>query len=240
MTLISDLIANEERSKGVHHAGTISNKNITRFEMVIKKFHPNEIINTLETGCGKSTVLFSNLSKSHVAFCLDDRSLSDSSVSYATKFDCFQASKVKFEFGPTQLTLPKFQSFKKYDCILIDGPHGYPFPSLEYYFLYPHLGAGALLFIDDVHIPSIGFMFDILKEDDMFEFLGFIGFTGVLKRTGSRTFDPCGDGWWLQNFNRRRCNPSMTFYLDDKKILKSTYELIQNFSALKQYQLEDF
>ncbi len=49
-----------------------------------------------------------------------------------------------------------------YDCVLIDGPHGYPFPDMEYYYFYPLIKPGGILIIDDIHIPSNGRMADII------------------------------------------------------------------------------
>jgi hypothetical protein len=47
--------------------------------------------------------------------------------------------------------------------VLLDGPHGYPFPDMEYYFFYPHIKPRGHLVIDDIQIPSIGRMTDILQ-----------------------------------------------------------------------------
>jgi hypothetical protein len=97
---------------------------------------------------------------------------------------------------------------KKIQVALIDGPHGYPFPELEYYYIYQQLDAGALLIIDDVNIPSIKNMADFLKKDDMFQWLETVGKTAFFRRTDAPLFDPLGDGWWDQGFNRPFLNKS--------------------------------
>jgi hypothetical protein len=87
--------------------------------------------------------------------------------------------------------------------VLIDGPHGYPFPDLEYFYLYPTLAVGGLLLIDDLKIPSIGRMFDILKVDAMYRLLEVVdGNTGFLQRTDAPLIHPESDSWWLQGFNK--------------------------------------
>src|SRR5436309_14222224 len=86
---------------------------------------------------------------------------------------------------------------------LIDGPHAYPFPDLEYFCLYPHLEAGGLLVIDDIHIPTIQNLFRFLRTDAMFRLVEICGKTAFFERTGVPPFDPWGDGWWLQACNRR-------------------------------------
>ena len=61
--------------------------------------------------------------------------------------------------------------------MLLDGPHGYPFPDMEYYFFYPHIKIGGYLIIDDIHIPTIGRMADILQEGAMWEFVSLVSDT---------------------------------------------------------------
>jgi len=42
--------------------------------------------------------------------------------------------------------------------------HGYPFPEMEYYFIYPHLEENALLIVDDIHIQNIYNLFIFFKR----------------------------------------------------------------------------
>ena len=124
-----------------------------------------------------------------------------------------QTQRLELVLGPTQLTLSKYNRFVPYDVVLLDGPHGYPFPEIEYYFFYPHLRPGGLLIIDDVHIATIGRFADFIAEDAMFEFIELVSSTAIFKRTDVPTFDPSGDGWWTQNYNRRRI-PVGDLYLE--------------------------
>jgi hypothetical protein len=100
--------------------------------------------------------------------------------------------------------------------VLLDGPHGYPFPELEYYYFYPQLEENALLLVDDIHIPTIHRLFDFLREEEMFDFIGCIHTTAMFRRNGAALFDPLQDGWWLQRFNKERfpvgqCSPALTW-----------------------------
>ncbi len=92
---------------------------------------------------------------------------------------------------------------------------------MEYYFFYPHIKPGGYLIIDDIHIPSIGRMADILQEDAMWNFVTLISTTAVLQRTEAEETPTFGDHWWTQDYNRRRVNPEMEFFLDDGKKLES-------------------
>jgi hypothetical protein len=84
---------------------------------------------------------------------------------------------------------------------MIDGPHGYPFPDMEYCYLYPHVATGGLLLLDDTHIPSIGRMVEIIKAEDMFDLLEVVDNMAFFRRTEAPTLDPLGDNWWLQGYN---------------------------------------
>jgi hypothetical protein len=110
---------------------------------------------------------------------------------------------VTFVEGPTQATLPAYRFTEKLQLVLLDGPHAYPFPDLEYYFLYPHLETGALLILDDIHIPTVHNLFEFLRRDAMFELEEVVEKTAFFTRTGAPVFDPFGDGWQDQNYNAR-------------------------------------
>jgi hypothetical protein len=43
-----------------------------------------------------------------------------------------------------------------------------------------------------------------MREDRMFELIDVVETTAFFRRTGEQLFDPFGDGWWLQEYNRKR------------------------------------
>jgi Methyltransferase domain len=189
-----------ERAVGKHRAGTFG-PDIFR---AIAEALPRGAKTSLETGCGKSTILLSNISDRHLSFTFDDRSHANGSVAYVLACPMFRKETTEFVFGPTQQTLPNYSFEGGLDVALIDGPHAYPFPELEYYYIYPHLKEGSLLIIDDIHIPTVRSMFAVLREDAMFEPVWIRPTTGILRRTTAPLFDPFGDGWSKQAYNARR------------------------------------
>ncbi len=201
-----------EKSMRTHAGQAFSTRTLRRIEAYL----PEQVECSVETGCGKSTILFSNLSKHHKVFALDDRSLAEqSSVLFFQDCPISRPERVEFIYGPTQRTLPPYAEHGLYDVILLDGPHGYPFPELEYLCLFPHLKKGGILIVDDVQIPTIGRLGDFLAEDEMFEPLALVEGTALFRRTEAPTFDSCGDGWWTQRYNRRRISPKRPFFLQD-------------------------
>jgi hypothetical protein len=156
---------------------------------------------SVETGCGGSTLLLSNLSEEHVVFAIEG---DNRVISRVGRSRYFRGQSTRFVEGPTQLELPRYHFARPIDLALLDGPHAFPFPQLEYYAVYPHLSPGALLIIDDIHIPSIHDLFRFLRADAMFRLVRRIGTTAFFERTQAPVFPPHGDGWWEQGYNRTR------------------------------------
>jgi hypothetical protein len=162
------------------------------------------IAHSAETGVGKSTLLFSHLSAHHTVFALDDTG-SSNSLQQVRESPLLNSANVTFVVGPTQQTLPQHAfGHHRLQLVLLDGPHGYPSPELEYYFFLRHLDEDAVLVIDDIHIPTIFRLFSFMKEEAMFDYLGRVSTTAFFRRNAASLVDPLGDNWWLQNFNRRR------------------------------------
>lgn len=186
-----------EAAPNLHTAGTFSARTL---EAVARAAQNRQIRNSAETGSGASTLLFSHLSERHTVFALDDASGSIANVRRST---ILRQDVVTFVEGPTQATLPQHRFAEKLQLVLIDGPHGYPFPDLEYYYLYPHLETGALLILDDIHIPTVQNLFQFLRRDAMFTLEQVVQTTAFFTRTSAPAFDPLGDGWWQQGYNSR-------------------------------------
>jgi len=215
MTVIEEYMAWEDGLPKNHQGHAFASEVLAQIEKIL----PEDMACTAETGCGKSTILFSNTSKKHYVFALDDRSDGvASSVNFYRMCPLTQQDRIIEIFGPTQITLPKSDHSDHYDCVLIDGPHGFPFPEIEYGFFYPKIKTGGLLILDDVAIPTIGRMADILCEDDMWNPISLIGGnTLVLERTDSPLTNPVGDEWWTQKYNRRRVSKNRDISLNDGK-----------------------
>ena len=158
-----------------------------------------KIHRTVETGSGRTTLLFSHLSASHTVFALD----MDNSVTRVKECPLLNASSTTFIEAPTQRSLPAHQFDGPIQIAMIDGPHGYPFPDLEFYYLYPQISVGGLLIIDDIKIPSVGRMNEIISNGPMFEPIEIVAEnTAFLRRTDAPLLDPEGDDWWLWNINQ--------------------------------------
>jgi predicted O-methyltransferase YrrM len=193
------------QSRAMHAHGSMDWPTLSFLYDLLSEIQPKH---TVETGCGASTIAFAAASEQHIAYCVDDRDPAkpaESSVDYVLSCPLLTPGRLQFVFGPTQLTLPTASLPTSIDAALIDGPHGFPFPELEYFYFYPRLKVGGLLILDDLKIPSIRRLFEFLREDEMFDELAvFRDNTAFLLRTERSTFSPHGDSWWEQRFNQRR------------------------------------
>jgi methyltransferase family protein len=193
-------IVEYQRSLADHRAGTLDADVL----QVIEDLAPQPLNWSMETGCGKTTILLSNLSAHHYTFAYDDREHDNSSVAYYSNCPVYRPERTTAVFGPTQTTLPAFRFEQPIDLALLDGPHAYPFPELEYYYVYPKLRTGALLVLDDIHIPTINQLHTFLVEDEMFRLVQVERTTAFFIRTAAPAFSPLGDGWEFQRFNQAR------------------------------------
>jgi hypothetical protein len=167
----------------------------------IEEHHPRPLLHSAETGTGRTTLLLSHASRDHVVFALDDRGCGDS-LERVRESELLVGETTRFVVGPTQVTLPHHTFSDDLDLVLIDGPHAFPFPCLEYYYFSPHVKAGGSLIVDDIHIPSVRMMFDFLRKDAMWQAQALVGHTAFFTRSRTPAHDPFGDGWWLQGYNR--------------------------------------
>jgi hypothetical protein len=136
---------------------------------------------------------------------------------------------VTYVEGPTQRTLPRYEFAGEVQIALIDGPHAYPFPDLEYYYFYPVVARGGLLVIDDIQIPSITRMYEIIDADDAFELLEVVdGTMAIFRRTAAPSLDPTGDGWWMQGYNRAHYTEILRERESDAALDSMTAPLVRN------------
>lgn len=160
-----------------------------------------DVLRSVETGAGGSSLLFSHLSAKHTAFVIEG---SNRIITRLKSSRLLRSESTEFVEGPTQRTLPSRTFDEPLQAVLIDGPHAFPFPQLEYFHLYPHIATGGLLIVDDIHVRTIHELYRFLSADDMFDLVRVVERTAFFRRTAAPVFDPFGDGWWLQRYNRSR------------------------------------
>jgi precorrin-6B methylase 2 len=153
---------------------------------------------TAETGCGGSTIILSRMSGRHLAFAIEG---ADRTISELREQDDFRAEGVTFVEGESKETLPGYPIPTGLDLVLLDGPHAYPLPQVEFAYLAPHLRIGGWLVIDDIQIPSVHDLFRFLREEPSFVLEEIAVRTAFFRRIRAHGAGP--DGWSSQGMNRR-------------------------------------
>jgi hypothetical protein len=150
-----------------------------------------------ETGCGGSTVVLSHASERHIAFAIEGRVRT---VTELRKHSDLRPGIVTFVEGETRDTLPRYRFETQLDLALLDGPHAYPLPQIEFSYLFPWIRQGGWLVVDDIQIPSVFELFGFLRKESSVVLEEVVVRTAFFRRVGALEHSP--DDWALQGINR--------------------------------------
>lgn len=176
--------------------GTVVESVLDKFVDTAQEIKPNY---TLETGCGKTTLLLSHLSARHLVFSPAGRNAG----TIKDNQHLLNESTVEFVIGPSLKNLPHYEFDQQLDLVLLDGAHFFPVPYVEYYYLYPLIRKGGALIIDDIKIPSQYLLFDILRNDQLFQLDEVVAKnTAFFRRTNEDAYNQFQECWPKQNFNK--------------------------------------
>jgi len=198
---VENILQYQQSRGGAHQYGTLTGRPLERIAWYLQSHFKDRPVQSVETGCGASTILFSKYCERHTVYTYDDRAEENSSVNFVLEHPEFRADKVKWIFGPTQRTIFSDPLDHDVDMMLIDGPHGYPFPELEYFAFYKRLKPGGVLIVDDIHIPTIYNLYKFLLQDDSFYSHGVVATTAFFQRSDTPPINMEGDEWTLQRYN---------------------------------------
>ena len=152
---------------------------------------------TAETGCGGSTIVLSHASQQHIAFAIEG---TDHTITELRKQSACRAENVTFVEGETKDTLPGYRFEREIDLVLLDGPHAYPLPQVEFAYLFPHIKVGGWLVLDDIQIPSVHDLFRFLSRESSVVLEEVAVRTAFFRRI--KVVESGPDGWPLQGMNR--------------------------------------
>ena len=152
---------------------------------------------SVETGCGGSTIVLSQTSDHHIAFAIEGK---DRTITELRKQSDLRTENVIFVEGETKDTLPGYSFEGEVDLVLMDGPHGYPLPQIEFAYLFPRIRHGGWLIVDDIQIPSVYELFHFLERESSVVLEEVAVRTAFFRRISAAEHEP--DGWVLQGMNR--------------------------------------
>ncbi|MGH9904115.1 MAG: class I SAM-dependent methyltransferase [Pyrinomonadaceae bacterium] len=126
----------------------------------------NDRCNTLETGCGLSTVVFALTGSCHTVIAQAPNEI-EITKSYCSDRG-IPTSQITFVAQPSQKVLPLFDS-SPLDLVLIDGGHGFPTPYLDWFYTAGKLKKGGFLIVDDIGLWTCQILRDFLIEQPQWE-----------------------------------------------------------------------
>lgn len=118
---------------------------------------------TLETGCGLSTALFAALGCEHTCAAASEAEVAR--VRAYCELKGFGTDTVRFFTGGSFLVLPTLLDDGDLDLVLIDGSHGFPMPTIDWFYAGTRLRQGGVAIVDDVHLPAVRSLLEFLAGD---------------------------------------------------------------------------
>lgn len=121
---------------------------------------------TLETGAGLSTAVLAAVGADHrcITVWAHER---DRLLEYLAAHDV-AADRVTFDIAPSHVALPRLlddPGFGPLDLVLLDGCHGFPVPTIDWFYAGSLLREGGILVVDDVELPAVALLVRYLDAD---------------------------------------------------------------------------
>ena len=119
---------------------------------------------TLEIGCGASTVVFAAQGARHTVISLEGEE-HDRVRTYLKQLGVDNSRLVSI-VGWSDEVLPKLGlGARSLDVAYIDGAHGFPYPAIDWHYVSPALKVGGILLLDDIPIPAVACVFRFMQAD---------------------------------------------------------------------------
>jgi hypothetical protein len=126
----------------------------------------------IETGAGASTLLFCSLEPAAVTTIAPDEGLRDRTLAAAAERR-ISTDRLHFICDRSELALPKLAAEGDcYEAAFIDGSHNWPAVFVDFCYLNLMLPVGGVMFIDDVQLYSVDQLYNLLRKQEEFEYVG--------------------------------------------------------------------
>jgi precorrin-6B methylase 2 len=158
---VQELLADPPKTHGPENART----NIYRLEDAMFDFLDQRLspgMKTLEVGAGSSTVIFAIKGTQHTCIVPDQKQIHR--IQEYCHLHQVSLENVSFILEKSQYALPKIKQ-RDFDCILIDGGHGFPSPFVDWYYSADLLKTGGIVIVDDLHIWTCSTLVEFLREE---------------------------------------------------------------------------
>ena len=134
---------------------------------------------TLETGAGLSTLVFAASGAEHESV-TPARDETERILAELRRRE-ISSDHVRFHVGSSDEVLPSWEP-RPLDLVLLDGAHGFPYPTLDWWYVAPHLKPGGLLVLDDAYMSGVSGLLDYLRSRPTWRVEDALGFRTVVVR----------------------------------------------------------
>ena len=107
---------------------------------------------TLETGAGASTIVFAASGAEHEAV-TPSQDEADRILAECERRG-ISTERLTFRIGSSADVLRDWEP-RPLDFALVDGAHAFPYPTLDWWYLRPHVKIGGLMLLDDAYMPPV-------------------------------------------------------------------------------------
>lgn len=145
---------------------------------------------TLETGAGASTIVFAARGADHEAV-TPSQEEADRILAECGRRG-ISTDRVRFRIGSSADVLRDWQA-RPLDLVLVDGAHAFPYPTLDWWYLAPHLKVGGLMLLDDAYMPPVVAVVDHLRDSKAWRLEDPVSFRTAVAR---KLADEVPDGEW--------------------------------------------
>src|SRR6478672_8584843 len=145
---------------------------------------------TLETGAGASTIVFAARGAEHEAVTPS----ADEAERIARECERrgISTDRLTFRIGSSADVLRDWEP-RPLDFVLVDGAHAFPYPTLDWWYLQPHVKVGGLILLDDAYMPPVAAVVDYLRYSSAWKLEEPASFRTAVARKLS---DEIPDGEW--------------------------------------------
>jgi FkbM family methyltransferase len=184
-----------------HFASDLSTDAFERIGWYLTNYFAGKTIRSIETGCGSTTILFSNFSTKHTVYAADETPESPSLKDVIASCPLCKPETIEWVFGPTEKTLLDLDTLEDVDVILLNGRHGFPIPDFEYLNLIRSLKVGGMLILNGIDIPTVKDLYDFILQERGIRAHGLSRTTAFFQRFDTHYAEPKKYEWWMQAYN---------------------------------------
>jgi hypothetical protein len=143
---------------------------------------------TLETGAGASTIVFAASGAEHET--ITPSAEEADRIRAQCERRGISTEHVRFRIGSSPDVLRTWEP-RPLDLVLVDGAHAFPYPTLDWWFLAPHVKVGGLMLLDDAYMPPVAAVVDHLRGSAAWALEEPVSFrTAIARKLAEEVPDP--------------------------------------------------